>query len=113
MICLMHGLAKHCIHKLVMKIRSYCEGRTRAVVMSDPCVSSRWWYCELASQHAFGMTVEMTNLIFDRGGVDALFLLGDNFYDADGVDTARFWSALSLNTQAALFGVVPWPSNKS
>ena len=79
------------------------------IILSDPCVSSRWLVCEFATGHreALQMTVDLTNRILADDRVHFMHMLGDNFYDLDGTETTRVWSALSLSAQAKVLGVVP------
>ena len=83
--------------------------RTSGIIFSDPCVSSRWLVCEFATGHreALQMTVDLTNRILADDRVHFMYMLGDNFYDLDGTETTRVWSALSLSAQAKVLGVVP------
>eukprot|EP00420_Gonyaulax_spinifera_P006514 CAMPEP_0197922694 /NCGR_PEP_ID=MMETSP1439-20131203/92721_1 /TAXON_ID=66791 /ORGANISM="Gonyaulax spinifera, Strain CCMP409" /LENGTH=463 /DNA_ID=CAMNT_0043545011 /DNA_START=56 /DNA_END=1447 /DNA_ORIENTATION=- len=79
----------------------------RGVLISDPCISSKWIHCAYADKFQTpARTPKMLNAAFADDSMNFLAILGDNFYDQTGELNNVIFSQLSLDVKRRFLMVV-------
>lgn len=83
--------------------------KTRAVLLADPCFSSRDLHCALGERfNVFDRLVKMTDTLVGSDDIDFWGILGDNFYENRFPSlSAQFFDALSMAAKTTPIVAVP------
>lgn len=77
------------------------------IIIGDPCITSQWVQCVYINKfQPFNRITELLNAMFEHEDMDFWTILGDNFYDQDGIASAGWMSALSDSTKSHIFQTV-------
>lgn len=80
----------------------------RGVLIADPCFSSEFVWCTYGEKlDIFNRSTALLNAINAHNDNNFWMVLGDNFYDQSGEPSSVWFSALSKQTKAKVFGAVP------
>lgn len=81
---------------------------TRGIIAGDPCITSEFVVCELSPLiPTFNYSTQLYDAIASHDDVHFFHILGDNFYDQDGLASASWFAALSPETKRKVFQSVP------